>query len=209
MAAPLALSSDLLSRDIETDTGSPIPFDGARELTSVKLRPAETGERQAFLSVIAPRRASEPAEIKVQPTHDTSTRGVRVTHGITEDVAVFAIEQPEIRRSDVSATGRSCLVRRRNGRVSGAALHNGQALVADGMTLFETDNSGHVALAFSENSVEAALQLYNPKSFAIHAHSRPTAVVVDGQKAPFAYDTARQLVQVERGRARHVRMSLQ
>ncbi len=232
MVVPQAFASEIRERTFE-EAGSDRPFETARAFTQLTLRPAEQTPRTYFLSVLAPRPATRPAgkpasaspdttlrssdatslrstsDVQVAPIREPNVLGASIVTPAARDVALFALDQPEIKAAGVEAVGRSCFVRRAGEQVTRAALHRGQRLSADGVLLFETSSSGDAVLTFDADATEAKLNLYDSMMVRIHCHRPPAKVLVDGKEAAFEYEPDRQCVRLERARMQHIRILLQ
>ena len=206
MVLPEALTCEVIVRDIEEAAGSQLPFEGAKNLTYVKLRPTQPTARGYFVSVISPRPASASPSAAVTAIQGPNTHGARIVSGRVEDVALFALDAPEMAADGVTAAGRSCLVRRVDGKVTGAVLHGGQKLTVDGATLYETDNCGHAVLTVRDDGIDAKLALFNNRSIWIYADRRPSRVLVDGADRAFDYEADAQRVRLDYGRMRDVQV---
>ena len=171
---------------------APKPFESANVFTYLKLRPAQPASREHFLSVLAPRLASEPSSARVTPLREPGLLGATIDSGGTQDVALFALDQPQMMAAGVEATGRSCFVRRSGGQVTAAALHRGMRLVVDGVLLLENGGIGNAALRFTETAVTGKVDLYDGVPVRVHVARRPTQVLIDGEEHPFEYDAERQ-----------------
>jgi hypothetical protein len=173
---------------------APKPFESARAFTYLKLRPAQPASREHFLSVLTPHPASAPSSARVVPLRESGLVGVTVTidSGGTQDVALFALDQPRMVAAGVEATGRSCFVRRSGGQVTAVALHRGMRLMVDGVLLLENGGIGNAALRFTERAVTGKIDLYDGVPVRIHVSRRPTQVLIDGEEHPFEYDAGGQ-----------------
>ncbi len=205
LLAPEAFECEVHEKPIE-ETGAPRPFEGAEKVRFLKLRPSEPVQRGYFLSVLAPRPASTLPSNVVTAVRGPNTLGARILHGAVEDLALFAQDPPEMDASGVSAVGRSCLVRRVNGRIADVALHNGQRLSADGDLMFETNSSGHAALTIADAEVTARLDIYDGTKLALFAPRRPVSVLADGQEQAFDHDPESRCVRFPCRRVREVRV---
>jgi hypothetical protein len=193
-------TKDTVLRDIRT----PEPFDGASTVKTIKLKPAEQASRTFFLSVLAPRPAQEAKAVGVSPIRQPNVLGAVIVGRTTQDVALFALDAPEINSAGVTAVGRSAFLRRSGGRVAAAVLHNGQRLTADGALLFETDSAGHAVITFGDGGTGATLDLYNPTWVRLHSAARPEKVLVNGRERPFEYDDASHTVTIKHTNPRTV-----
>jgi hypothetical protein len=81
--------------------------------------------------------------------------------------------------------------------VTAAALQGGQRLSADGALLFETDGCGHLALAFTEEAVDATLDLYDAHWVRLRCAKPPRLVLVNGQEGEFKYEADRDSVRLD------------
>ena len=205
LVAPERLTSEVTEQSFE-EAGVPKPFDTAQSVKTIKFRPAEPTARAFFLSVLSPRAASSPAPLAIATVRDGNTLGVDLTAGVIVDRARFALDEPTISGNGLEAIGRSAFVRTSGGQVLGAALHNGQRLVADGTLLFETDSFGHVVLTYTDTGVEAKLSLYNPQWAKVHVAKPPAKVWMNGQEQADEYEAASGCVTVEGGRINEVRV---
>jgi len=178
------------------DIQVPQPFEGASTVKTIKLRPPDPGSRTFFLSVLAPRVASAPAPLAIDPVRQPNVLGADITFGATHDLALFALAAPAMAANGVEAVGRSCFVRTSNGRVDAAVLHNGQRLSADGVLLFETNSAGHALLTFGDDAVEAKLDVYDSDQVRIHVDRKPAKVLVNGRERPFEYEESARCVKL-------------
>lgn len=200
------VTHEVIVRDIEEAAGSVLPFEGAKNISFAKLRPAQPSARGNFVSVIAPRRASAAATLQISAVQEPNTCGAHIHSGPVEDIALFAIDAPDMYGAGISVRGRSCFVRKKDGKVVGAALHGGQKLAVDGVILFETDNCGHAVLTIGPKTIDVKLALYNQRTFWIHTGQRPSRVLVDGKDFAFDYEADKQRVKIDSSQARDVRV---
>jgi hypothetical protein len=205
MVAPPRLEYEIASKALE-EARSPKPFDGAERVRYVKARPPEPVQREQFLAVLAPRRASDAPTVAVQRIETAGLLGAVVSSGSVRDCALFALDAPDIRADGIEAIGRSCLVRRTDGRVTAAALQGGQRLSADGALLFETDGCGHVALAFTDEAVDATLDLYDAHWVRLRCAKAPQQVFVNGHERKFDYEADRNSMRLDGYDIREVRV---
>jgi hypothetical protein len=205
VVAPEAFTHEIRERPLE-EIGAPPPFDGARALTSLTLRPPTPVQRGYFLSVLAPRPASEAPGCTAAGVSGENALGVRIDHGGTEDLALFSLDAPEFQCAGVEATGRSCVVRKSKGRVTAAALHAGQRLRVDGSLLFETNHNAHASLEIGEEGVTVTMAIYDGTKLAIHAAQKPIRVLADGRELAFEHDADSRCARVECQRVREVRV---
>ncbi len=196
MVAPSRLQYEIASKTLE-EARSPKPFEGAERMKYVKVSPSDPVQRGHFLAVLAPRRASDAPSVAVQRIETPGLLGAVVSSGSVRDCALFALDAPHIRADGTEAIGRSCLVRRTDGRVTAAALQGGQRLSADGALLFETDGCGHLALAFTEEAVDATLDLYDAHWVRLRCAKPPRLVLVNGQEGEFKYEADRDSVRLD------------
>lgn len=188
------------------DIRVPSPLEGVTVLRQLRFTPAAPTARGFFVSVLAPRPASaSPKAVAVTAIEGDNLRGAEVADGGVRDLALFALEAPEIKAAGVEAVGRSCFVRQAQGKVSKAALHGGQHLTVNGVRLFETEHSGSAAFSFSEQGVEGTMRLFDAHRVSFHADRRPSKVIVDGREREFQYDPQTQLVVVKAYGPREVR----
>jgi hypothetical protein len=138
--------------------------------------------------VLAPRAAAAPAALAVAPVRQANVVGAKIMSGSVQDLALFALDQPEMAADDVSAVGRSCFVRRSGGRLPAAALHKGQRLSVGGVLVFETNSAGHAVLTFGDDGVEARLDVHDSNQVRIHVDRAPVKVLVDGKERLFEYE---------------------
>jgi hypothetical protein len=195
MLAPTAVTTKIEERSMQ-ETGSQRPFPTATTFRWVKVRPTEPTERGLFLSVLAPRRSGEAPTLSVTSIREANILGADIRTATTRDLALFALEAPEIRAGGVEAAGRSCFVRRTGERVAEVALYGGQWLSVDGRRLFETDGSGQVAIRFGDDAIEASLDLQNAARVRLFSPRRPVRVLVDGVERPFVYDADHRWVEI-------------
>jgi len=209
LVAPERFTSQITAKNLE-DAGSEKPFESAQAIRWIAVRPAEPVQRGHFLSVLVPRKLSTPAAaVAVTSLRESNLVGAAVTSGATRDVAAFALDEPKIAAEGITAVGRSCFVRRSQGKLLAAALHNGQVVSADGLLLFETDSSGNAALRFDDEVVEATLDLYDSTMVRLHSPRPPAKVLVNGAEHSFTYDDQARCVRVDSGRVRDLRILFQ
>jgi hypothetical protein len=207
MIAPDRFTQEIDQKTLE-EVRAPQPFEGAEAITYIKLRPVEPLQQDYFLSVMVPRRSSASSGVTVSGLREPNVLGARVVSGATEDVSLFALDAPEISAAGVTATGRTCFVRRAGGEVQKVVLHNGQRISADGALLFETSSSGNVVLTFEKGSVEAKTSLYSNVMMRIHSPKRPAKVLVNGEERGFEYETDSQCVRLDYEDVREVKIIL-
>ena len=94
-------TKETLLKEIQT----PEPFEGAAVVKTIAVRPAEATARTAFLSVLAPRAASASPTLTVIPVRQPNLVGAEIATGAFRDVALFALEEPEIDAAGVQARG--------------------------------------------------------------------------------------------------------
>jgi hypothetical protein len=90
--------------------------------------------------------------------------------------------------------------------VTAAALQGGQRLSADGALLFETDGCGHVALAFTDEAVDATLDLYDAHWVRLRCAKAPQQVFVNGHERKFDYEADRNSMRLDGYDIREVRV---
>jgi hypothetical protein len=198
------LRSEVQEKSFE-EAGSPKPFETAKSVKTITVRPAGRADRAFFVSVLAPRDAAAPAQFAVEAVQQPGVLGAEIASGETRDLALFALDAPAMSAKGVEAVGRSCFLRTAGGRVRAAVLHNGERLSAGGVLLFDTNTTGHAVLNFREDMVEAELALYDPQWAEIHVARRPAQVLVNGKERAFEYVDADQCVKisgVQRGAVR-------
>jgi len=196
LVSPQGLTADVSEKNLDA-IQVPKPFDSAEVVKTIKLRPSEPAKRTFFLSVLAPRAASAPAPLVIDPVRQSNVLGATITSGATHDLALFALDAPAISAAGVEAIGRSCFVRTSGGRVQGAVLHNGQRLSLGGALVFETNSAGHAVLTFGDDGVEAKLDLYDSDQVRIHVDRAPSKVFVNGEARPFEYDDTSSCVKLD------------
>lgn len=201
--APETFRYERAAKDLE-EVGARSPFDSAQTVTTFKLWGAEPVQRGRFLSVIAPRPLARKEIRKVRAIRERNVLGAVVCQEGIEDVALFALEEPEADAAGVAFVGRSGMVRRAGGRVVKAALHDGQRLSANGVLLFETNSCGQAALSFDEEKVEAQLDLYDSSMVRIRAPRRPAEVLVNGDACAFEYEAELECVRIDSAEVREV-----
>jgi hypothetical protein len=178
------------------------PLEGADRLRQIKLRPVSPAARGFFVSVLAPRPAASPDGVQVAPVQAGNVLGAEITSAGVRDLALFALDAPEIAAAGVEARGRTCFVRQSGGKVTRAALHGGDRLVVNGVTLFETVSSGTIVLTFSDTGVHCVTSLYDAYSLKVRVDRSPSQVTANGEECESVYDPQTQLVEV---RAQHPR----
>jgi hypothetical protein len=195
MVAPAAFTIERTERSFE-ETGSDRPFETAAAFRGIKLRPTEPTDRGLFLSVLSPRPSADGSALTVNPIREANLLGADIRTATTHDLALFAVDAPAMRAGGVEAMGRSCFVRRAGERVLAAALHGGRWLAVEGRRLFETDGSGQAAISFTDESIEASLDLDNGHMVRLFSPQRPVRVLVDGVARPVIYDAERHQVEI-------------
>jgi|GEM_PF-1062414 len=205
MVAPARVQYEIDSKTLE-EARSPKPFDEAEDVKWVTAHAPEPVARGRFLAVLAPRRASEAPTVAVRRIQAPNLLGAAIAAGPVQDCALFALDAPEIDAEGVQAVGRSCFVRRVDGRVTAVAGHNCQRLSVDGSVLFETDGYGQAALRFSDDAVEAVLDLYDAHSIRLSVARPPGRVLVNGREAEFEYDAEAASVRISGWRMGSVRV---
>jgi hypothetical protein len=193
MVAPEEFVVEKHEKSLE-EIKAPKPFESARAVKYIKVRAAQPADRECFLSVLAPRTTSAPSGARVTPLCQSGVVGAIINSGGTQDVALFALDQPQMVAAGVEAVGRSCFVRRSGGQVTAAALQRGQRIAADGVVLFENDRIGDAALRFTDSCITAKMDLYDGAPVRVHAPRRPARVLIDGEEHEFEYDPERQCV---------------
>jgi len=111
----------------------------------------------------------------------------RLGFGETEDLALFALDPPEIAAAGVDAVGRTCFVRRSLDKVRKLVLYSGQRISVDGHLLFETSGCGNVLLTSRGDLTEEELSLYNSDVVRIHVTSKAARVFVNGEVRALSY----------------------
>jgi len=207
MVAPEGVEFEVAQKTLE-EVKAPRPFEAAETLSYVKAHAPERVERGVFLSVLAPRAASETERLKVDAIREGGLVGAGIHTEGGRDVALFALDEPRMEFDGIEAVGRTCFVRREGGRVTAAALHQGISLTVGGETVFETANCGQAAIWFGEDEIEVSLDLYNSDWVAVKADREPRRVVVDGEERDFEYDAERGLVRIEHENPRTIRIAL-
>ena len=203
LVSPTALSSGVSEKLLsEIKSEPPLAADTFRQ---IKVSPTQPAARGLLVSVLAPRSASaSPEEVKVAPVQGDNVLGAEVTSARARDLALFAVDAPQIAAAGVEARGRSCFVRQSGGKVTQAVLHGGNRLTVNGTVLFQTAASGTAVLTFSDQGVRCALSLYDADSFSVHVERQPAKVTGGGQERAYKYDPQTQLVEVSGGRLRQV-----
>jgi hypothetical protein len=203
VVSPPNLSCEITEKLLE-DIKCRSPLEGVDRLRQVKLYPVSPAARGNFVSVLVPRPASaSPEEVKVAPVRADNVLGAEVTSGPVRDLALFALDAPQIAAAGVEVTGRTCFVRQRAGKVTQAAVHGGDRLVVNGTTLFETTASGTVVLTFTDAGIHCTTSLYDADSFKVHADRQPSKVTSGDHEREFTYDPQTHLVNIA-GRVREV-----
>ncbi len=186
--------SEKLLKDIKCEP----PAEGIEKLRQARLHAAQSPgpARGSFVSVLVPRLAATPADsVNVSAVNGANLRGAEIAFGGTRDLALFALDAPLISAFGVEARARTCFARRSGGNVTHAALHGGDRLAVNGVTLFETDASGSMAACFSDQGVHCVLYLYNAVCARVHAARRPSRVKVGGREQEFKYDPQTRLAE--------------
>jgi hypothetical protein len=196
LVSPQGLASEVSEKNLDA-IQVPKPFDSAEVVKTIKLRSPQQAAHTFFLSVLAPRAASAPAPLVIDPVRQPNVLGAEITSGATHDLALFALDAPAISAAGVEAIGRSCFVRTSGGRVQGAVLHNGQRLSLGGALVFETNSAGHAVLTFGDDGVEAKLDVYDSDQVRIHVDRAPSKVFVNGEARPFEYDDGASCVKLD------------
>ena len=193
LVSPEKLTHEVSEKNLR-DIQVPTPFEGASTVKTIKLHTPDPASRAFYLSVLVPRPSSDPAPATVTPVRQPNVLGAEVTSGATKDLALFALDAPEMSANGVEAVGRTCFVRTSGGRVRGAVIHNGQRLSAGGMLLFETTSAGQAVVTFGDDGVEAKLDMYDSDQVRLHVDRAPAKVVIDGKERAFEYDQATKCV---------------
>jgi len=134
--------------------------------------------------------------------------GVQRSEGRYRDVALFAIEQPEVGAEGVAAVGRTCFVRRGPQGIVGASLHGGNRLSADGQVVLASQLAGDLVASFGPTAIDVISQQYDSHWIEVFSPKPPAKVIVDGKPQPAVYDAARRLVRIEGYCARRVQIML-
>jgi hypothetical protein len=193
MVAPQGLIADTAEKALE-EIKAPKPFPSAQAFRYVKVRPAQPVEHEHFLSVLTPRLAASPRRAVVTPLRTPGLLGATIVSGETHDVALFALEAPQLAAEGVEAEGRSCFVRRSGGQVIGLALQRGRRIAVDEVTLFENGGIGDAAIRFTDTAVEGSMDLFDGVPVKIRVPRRPTRLLIDGAEREFEYDAEHQVV---------------
>lgn len=207
MVAPESFRAELKERSLE-EAGSRPPFEGATAIRWVKLRPTDTTARGFFLSVLAPRLSESGPAVSVSPLRQPNLLGAVVESATSRDLALFALDQPEIAAAGVEALARSCLVRTSGGQVRAAAVHGGQWLTVEGQRIYHANSSGDAVVTFGDDVVEARLSLYDVNTVQLYAPTPPVRVLVDGRETEFRYDPALRCAEVTKYAMRRVQVVL-
>ena len=205
LVTPKAFGHTIQTRTLE-EAGAPEPFEGAECIKTLGIRPNEPTDRTFFLSVLSPRRSNDPRKLKTEQLAGENVSSVRILQGQVEDVVAFALQEPEGKAGGIEFVGRTAFVRRQDGQITCAALHNGQRLSLDGQCLFETDGCGHAVLRYHEDAVDVTLDLYGCSRVRLLTSGPPTTVRVDGNKREFEFDVDTQTVRVDLHGGREVRI---
>jgi hypothetical protein len=205
MASPSEVTFEVSEKALE-EIRSRSPLEGVTLLRQLRFTPTIAQAREFFVSVLLPRPAAASPDVTVSPVQSDNLRGVEIAGAATRDLALFALDEPEIKAGDVEALGRSCFVRRANGLVTKAALHGGQRLTVGGDLIFENRHSGSAVLAFSPDGVEATCSLFDCNWIRLHVDRAPARVTADGRDAEFTYDPELQWVEVKGHALQHVRI---
>jgi peptidoglycan/xylan/chitin deacetylase (PgdA/CDA1 family) len=166
-------------------------------ITNLTVRPASPAARGVFLSVLAPRPAQETSALGVSAIRQPSLLGAVIVGRTTQDVALFALNAPEINAGGVKAQARSCFLRRAGGRITQLALHRGQQATGDGALLFETNSTGDAIVTFRPDGLSAKLRMYDSYWIRLHVDKQPAAVLMDGKEKAFEYDPTAQTIKVD------------
>jgi len=196
VVAPAPAIFDVRSKTLE-EVGSPRPFPQAEAVTWVAVHPESQTKRGIFLSVLTPRPADSPSTTQVTGIGKAGTVGAAIANPGVRDIALFALDSPEIDCEGVEAAARSCLIRERDGRVAAAALYAGKRLSWRGSLLFETDGCGQAAIAFGDDAVWAHLDLYDSHSVRLRVGGSPARVLVNGAERNFLYDPEQACIEVK------------
>lgn len=207
LIAPQPLTFEMQRKSLE-EAGAPRPFESAEALTWTEAKPSGPVPRAYFVAVLAPRAADEAPELAASRVYTEALLGAVIECGSTRDVALFALDAPEIEGHGVEAIGRTCFVRRHGGRVTAAAIHGGRRLECDGALLFEADGSGDAAVSFGGRTVEARLALYDSGMVRVHTGAEPGRVLLNGEVTEFEYEPDTECVRVEGRNMRSLSISL-
>jgi hypothetical protein len=134
--------------------------------------------------------------------------GVQRIEGRYRDVALFAIEQPEVAAEGISAVGRTCFVRRGPPGIVGAALHGGNRLTVDGQVILASQLAGDLLANFGPAAIDVVSQQYDSHWIEVFSPQPPAKVIADGKPQPAVYDAARRLVRIEGYCPRRVQIML-
>ena len=169
----------------------------------VKVRPATASEATRFLIVIAPRSATDPPTVVAEALHGEGFLGARITHGNTVDVALFALEAPQLSAEGIELTGRSCFVRRTNGQLTAYAVEQGEALTVDGQVAFAGGRGGgQIATQYDPDGASIAARLDGAAGKSLWVARPPEMCLIDGREAAFEYDADTETVRIP---PRHLR----
>ena len=202
---PEGLVQEVLEKSFE-EAGVSRPFEAAKADTFVKVRPSGPVERGQFLTVIAPRGAEEQTGLSITPVRSENVVGVKVAHGETEDVALFAIEEPLAAAEGIRLTGRSCFVRRVGGVVTRVAIEQAQELEIDGDVWVGGSGAGQMTAAYEETAVAMTLGLYDANETVLRVPKEPVKCVAGGKERELEYDEAESAVTLRLRGAREARV---
>jgi hypothetical protein len=187
LLAPTAFRYEIASKSFQ-EAGVERPFATAKAVTFVKVRPTGPVQHARFLAVIAPRRAAGTAVIHPVLVQASGALGAKVSSGPIQDLALFALDAPQMKAEGVVCVGRTCFVRRGGHGIVAAALHHGTRLEADGQVLLAAGTPGHMTVSLGEREVTATIAVPQAARVMLFVPHKPKAATVDGRRVPFTYD---------------------
>ncbi|MFB3882784.1 MAG: heparinase II/III family protein [Armatimonadota bacterium] len=212
MALPLRLGVETFEKKL-ADIGSPEPFPSADMLRYLKVHPEDPVEHGYFVSVLAPRAASAPSRARVTPLSGPNVVGAAVQMGVTRDVVLFALDEPEMTSDTPGGTvgmiGRSCFVRWSEGRLSALALQSGQMVTVNGAVIVDSPAAGDATLTFSDTAITGKLRLGGGEGLRIHVSRRPVKVLSGGREQAFEYDPDAECIKLTSLSGRDIQILLQ
>ncbi len=211
MALPLGLGVETFEKKLADM--APQPFPSADTLRYLKAHPTDPVEHGYFVSVLAPRAASTPSSARVTPLSGLNVVGATVEMGATRDVALFALDEPEMSSDTSGGTvgviGRTCFVRWSGGRLSALALHSGQKVTINGAVIVDSPSAGDATLTFTDTAITGRVRLGGGEGVRIHVPSRPVKVLAGGREQAFEYDPDAECIELSGLSGRDIEILLQ
>jgi peptidoglycan/xylan/chitin deacetylase (PgdA/CDA1 family) len=198
-----------ISKKSFKEAGVSEPFPGAIADTFVKIRPKWDTNRARFLTVISPRWARDRYLLTIAPLNGPNVVGARISHGNAVDVALFTLNGPHAEEDKVKFDGRSCFVRRVDGRVTAFAIEQGRSLEVDGEPIIVSESGGQAVVSYLPARTDMRLNLYDSGDVTIHIPKRPVRCLADGRELGFEYDSKHHTMRARLRGIRRVRVELE